>query len=281
MRTTIPLLSHFARNRTSRAVAARKPSRSCLITSHALLVAATILFAAQSPLDAQTPTPAPASTPAQEPLHPQKRLNPAHPLTPTAQSAATSLTAPAPEAPNWPANDKATPASVVWDSQGLRIDAANSSLEQILKDVSTATGARVEGLGSDQRIFGAYGPGQARDVLSQLLQGSGYNIIMMGDQGQGAPRQILLSVRQAASSQSSAKNSQPSSEEDIEIDEPQPQEPAPGRPGFPAGVPARSPLQIQQEMQQRQQEMQLHPQTTPSPQPQPQIQPQQPNNPQP
>jgi hypothetical protein len=84
---------------------------------------------------------------------------------------------------------------VVWDSHGLSIVAANSSLIQILKDISAATGAKVEGLGVDERIFGTYGPGQARDVISQLLDGSGYNVLMVGDQGEGTPRQIELSNR--------------------------------------------------------------------------------------
>ena len=50
-------------------------------------------------------------------------------------------------------------------------------------------------MNSDERVFGAYGlRSQARDVLAQLLQGSGYNVIMIGDQGQGTPRQLLLSA---------------------------------------------------------------------------------------
>ena len=93
---------------------------------------------------------------------------------------------------------------MTWDSQGLLIDAENSSLQQILKDFSTETGAKVEGLGTDQRVYGIYGPGQARDVLSQLLQGSGYNVIMIGDQGQGTPAQILLSPRNAPEGQTAA-----------------------------------------------------------------------------
>jgi hypothetical protein len=161
---------------------------------------------------------------------------------------------PVPETPKWPALDQPLPASVVWNGQGLRIDASNSSLQQILNAVSTATGAKVEGLSSDQRVFGAYGPGRARDVLSQLLQGSGYNVIMIGDQGRGTPRQVLLSVRAAVNAQSIAKNAQASNSEDDDADDqPPPPEPAPIiHPGFPP----RSPQQIMQEMQERQQQMQ-------------------------
>jgi hypothetical protein len=147
---------------------------------------------------------------------------------------------------------------VVWDSQGLRIDAANSSLQQILKDVSTATGAKVDGLTTDERVFGAYGPGQTRDVLSQLLQGSGYNVIMIGDQGQGTPRQILLSPRQAASSQGAPRPAPTNSNDDENDVEEQPIAPepiAPARPIFPPGATPRTPQQTMQEMQQRQQEM--------------------------
>jgi outer membrane biosynthesis protein TonB len=226
-----------------------------------LLCAVALLFAAPTPLSAHTPT-AQASTPTyaspQKPIHPHKRPNPVHALVPPAAETLAPMAPPAPEPPKWPAFDQPAQAAVIWDSHGLSIDAANSSLLQILKDVSSATGAKVDGLGSDERIFGVYGPGQARDVLSQLLQGSGYNIMMIGDQGQGAPRQILLSARQAGVAQSSGAKSSPNSNEDDEPDEqPAAQEPPPMRPGFPPpGMAPRSPQQVQQEMQQRQQQMQ-------------------------
>jgi hypothetical protein len=177
--------------------------------------------------------------------------------------------------PAWPANDRPTAATVTWDSHGLRIEAANSSLKQILDEVSTATGAEIQGMGSDQRVFGAYGPGQARDVLSQLLQGSGYNILMIGDQGQGAPRQILLTARDAGDSSSSANKSasNSSAEEDTEAEEPQqPATPSTVRPGFGLSGNPRSSQQIMDQMQQERQRMEQ--------QQQPQQQQQQGNNPQ-
>jgi hypothetical protein len=154
-------------------------------------------------------------------------------------------TPPQPEIPKWPVNEKADPASVVWDSNGLRIDATNSSLEQILSDVSADTGAKVEGLDNDQRIFGTFGPGSARDVLGQLLDGSGYNFLLIGDQGQGTPREIVLSVRSAGSTIQGAKPSAPNDEEEVD-EQPQQAEPQEGippqRPGFP-------PRALQQRMQ--------------------------------
>ncbi|MDE3200895.1 MAG: hypothetical protein KGN79_08240, partial [Acidobacteriota bacterium] len=93
-----------------------------------------------------------------------------------------------PEMPKWPVNDSAEPAKVTWDSHGLEIRAANSSLIQILHDYAVATGSKIEGLSKDERIFGTYGPGSANEVLTRLLNGSGYNVLMFGDLGQGTPR---------------------------------------------------------------------------------------------
>jgi hypothetical protein len=166
---------------------------------------------------------------------------------------------PPPPLPAWPINDQPSPASVVWDANGLRIHASNSSLRQILSEVSTETGTKVEGLNADQRIYGEYGPGNARDVLSQLLQGSGYNVLLAGDIGQGAPRQIVLSPRLAGpgGAPRSAIN-RPQQEGDDEQDQPEEQpavqappvqnNPPPGAPGGPV----RTPQQVMEEMQQRQ-----------------------------
>jgi len=90
--------------------------------------------------------------------------------------------APQPELPKWPVNDSPNKAAVTWDSSGLKIQANNASLHQILNEVSADTGAKVEGIGADERVFGEYGPGTTRDVISQLLHGSSYNVLMIGDQ---------------------------------------------------------------------------------------------------
>jgi len=124
--------------------------------------------------------------------------------------------------PNWPANDKPVDATVVWDSHGLRIVAANSSLRQILDQVATETGAKLEGMNGDQRVFGSFGPGPARDVITQLLDGSGYNVLILGDQD-GAPRQIMLSSRPNGPAPVYRNNP---ADEEVEI-EPPPPEPQP------------------------------------------------------
>jgi hypothetical protein len=153
----------------------------------------------------------------------------AAPLAPA--QASVPAAAPAP-IPAWPVNEAPKPAVVQWDSHGLRITAKNSSLRQILVDVSSRTGATLEGMGADERVFGEYGPAPAKEVLAQLLHGSAYNVMLIGDQGQGTPRQIVLSVRSAANpnqAQHSAQPAQNSGDDDSEpvVDDTPVQQPPP------------------------------------------------------
>lgn len=239
-----------------------------LLLAAACAMASTVLLPAQAP--------AANTALIQKPVHPRKHAA-AHPA--AAQEPATpppAISQPIPEKPNWPAFAQPAAASVVWNSEGLTIDAANSSLEQILKDVSTATGIKVDGFASDQRIFGAYGPGKAGDVLSQLLQGSGYNVLMIGDLAPGTPRHVILSARQAGLAQPQPRGNQPPNldenegEEQPQIVQPEPEpppqqiQPMPQRPmGMPGSAP-RSPQQIMEEMQQRQQQIQQQQQQQPN-----------------
>ncbi len=189
---------------------------------------------------AQTPVKTAASKPAHKPVHRHKHPGTTHSL---AAKAPVPVTPPTPVPPHWPVNDKPADASVTWDSHGLLINAANSSLMQILNDVSVATGAKVEGLGADQRIYGAYGPGKARDVLSQLLDGCGYNVLMIGDQGEGTPRQIVLTSRNGANTQTAAVEEESEAEDQPEADS-NPRRPNRHGPNDPGGPP-RTPQQMQ------------------------------------
>jgi hypothetical protein len=185
----------------------------------------------------------PALLAAQTAPQTSQRSGQAHPPAPLHAQAAP------PPAPDWPINDQPRPAAISWSKQELRVDAANSSLQQIMTDVASATGASFDGLNKDERIFGAYGPAPARDVLAQLLQGTGYNIVMVGDQGQGAPRQILLSARKTgAAPQNNSRTAPEENDEDVAPEpqyEPPPQNENPRqnippqamRPGFIPGQP--------------------------------------------
>lgn len=206
--------------------------------------------------------------PRQYVKHPASKTQ--QPASAVAQTPPVPKTPAAPPLPDWPANSHPVPAKVVWDSHGLRVEASNSSLDQILHEVAADTGAKVEGLSQDQRIFGTFGPGPARDVLTQLLDGSGYNLLLIGDMGQGTPRQIVLSTRNKGTGQTAARPTQPQDDDDS-ADEPepqpepvqmQPQQPPPPQPQqmqgnpFGGGGAPRSPQEIMQELQMRQQQMQ-------------------------
>jgi hypothetical protein len=215
--------------------------RLCGRSFAALALLAAIHGGAQT----QTPPAAPA-TRAHKLAHPHKKpVAAAAPVVavPVIPVAAIPVAPSEPEAPPFPINDKAAQATVTWDSQGLRIDAANSSLQQIMKDVSTATGTKVDGLDADQRVFGAFGPGPARDVLSQILHGSGYNVLMIGDQGQGTPRRIVLSSPHPGSATPSAATAQ-ENDEDTDVEEPPQQQQGPPNRGFPPGMQPRTPQRM-------------------------------------
>lgn len=213
---------------------------------------------------AQTsPASRPASIPTHKSVHPRKKS--AAVVAPAPQPAPPPAPV-LPPPPDWPANDQPAAASVVYDSRGLLVVASNSSLAQILKEVSIDTGAKLEGMGADsratdQRIYGTYGPGPARDVLKQLLDGSGYNVLLIGDRGQGTPRRIVLSPQSGGAMPNTAHNSptQPSPDDndsdqsppEAEQEQPPPQ---PGQNGSP--VPMRTPQQMMQERDRQQQQMQ-------------------------
>ncbi|MDE3201089.1 MAG: hypothetical protein KGN79_09220 [Acidobacteriota bacterium] len=128
-----------------------------------------------------------------------------------------------------------------------------------------ATGSKIEGLSKDERIFGTYGPGSANEVLTRLLNGSGYNVLMFGDLGQGTPREIVLSARSADSgprpmAQPAPESSIDDSSDDNSDNQPEPQplmQPQVMQPNMPPGnQPIRTPQEIMQEMQRRQQQLQ-------------------------
>jgi hypothetical protein len=155
------------------------------------------------------------------------------------------------------------------------VEANNSSLTAIFGQISTAGGMTIDGLNKDQRIFGTYGPGEPREIISQLLDGAGYNIVMFGHTSTGMPSQVSLSPRGAPLPQGNAYSaSHPAVHED-EDDEPPPtqyqdnpppqpnpnQAPGPGVPNNNPNGGARTPQQMLQELQQmRQQQNQQQPQ---------------------
>ena len=119
---------------------------------------------------------------------------PATPVVPVAQPAVAPQPAspqPAGVAPSLlqqPARD----AQIVFSDGSLSIHADNSSLAAILHQVASNSGMKIEGLGGDERVFGNFGPGIPRDVIADLLAGTAYNQLLLGDLSNGAPRELIL-----------------------------------------------------------------------------------------
>jgi hypothetical protein len=231
------------------------------------------LVATAALLDAQNQPPAPDQPGSQvaRPIpSPAQIQNPAVPKPSPSTLAPTAAQTPAAEQPkpDWPVNDKPVPAKVTWDSHGLTVEATNSSLDEILKAVATQTGARLEGKVGDERVFGSYGPGAARDVIAQLLDGTAYNVLMVGDQGEGTPRQIVLSNRPTGPAP--VNNARNNSEDESDYEQPQPV------PGIPTvhnafGPPEQNQQQMEErraEMEQRQEQMREQQQQQQTQQPQ-------------
>src|SRR6185437_1695403 len=149
-----------------------------------------------------------ASQPAKRPTPPAKAAKPS-PATPAVTPSLLSV--------------PPTPAKVSLTSGKLTIEAHNSSLSQILQQIAKAGGMKIDGLqtsgSADPRVFGSYGPGAPRDVLSDLLNGVSYNFVMLGITPAGTPREMALSMRGAAGIPNPAPRPAASAQNNVENDE--------------------------------------------------------------
>ena len=202
------------------------------------------------------------------------------PRTPAAKPAAivpVSATIPQPTRPSL-LDKPAEPARIELASGRLTIHADNSSLDEILRHLTADSGMTVDGLGADQRVFGTYGPGDPQEVLFKLLDGSGYNVVMLGRTANGTPKQLALSPRTKGLPNNGPSRPQPVAQDDDNDDEYQQQQQPPAEmPAPPQSPPenrppngARTPQQMLQELQMmRQQQLQQQQQQESQPQSQP------------
>jgi hypothetical protein len=128
-------------------------------------------------------------------------------ITPTGHakpSAAIPATSPAeaaatPQAPLTPSKRPAHHARVTWQGGRLTVDADNSSLNQILREISRETGMKITGGVLDERVFGVYGPGAPGKILDTLLDGTGANMLLVLND-QSAPAELILTPRHGGAS---------------------------------------------------------------------------------
>lgn len=179
----------------------------------------------------------------------------------------------------------AVPPQVSFQNNELTIVAPNSTLSDILRAVRKLTGAEIDVPAAPERVVTNLGPGPARDVLADLLNGSRFNYVLLGSPGNEAvltrvvlvPKQVQPSVMTASAPEpqpgmqpgvppqpnpdqdaSAQAMDADSAADDSATDETAEQ---PEQPEQPANSPdqqqnVKTPQQMLQEMQQRQMMMQ-------------------------
>src|ERR1700721_120016 len=96
---------------------------------------------------------------------------------------------------------------VEFRNHQLRIDADNATLRDTLKAISARTGAEMQfpAVELGERIFVHLGPGSARDVITQLLNGSQFNYVILSfDSDPGGITRLILSRASSAGERASS-----------------------------------------------------------------------------
>jgi hypothetical protein len=132
----------------------------------------------------------PSSAAAQ--IVPDPNRKPSAAIPPTAP---TSLFTAAPTAPATPAQRPPQRADVTYNNGQLAVNANNSSLNQILREISRTTGIKITGGVKEDRVFGKYGPAAPAEVLNTLLDGAGSNVLMIASDS-GSAGELILTPRQ-------------------------------------------------------------------------------------
>jgi hypothetical protein len=137
----------------------------------------------------------------------QRRSERKQVVKPQPQSAVPEPPPPSPATPTL-AQMPATAPQVAYRDGALTIVAQNSTVGDILRAVQTQTGAAIEMPGNaPERVVGHFGPGPARDVLAELLNGSHFNYVMLGS---AANPTVLERVILTSKSVSMASSDEPS-----------------------------------------------------------------------
>ena len=114
------------------------------------------------------------------------------PTPPTSLGSSGPMSAPIPAATPYGNMGQHHRARVSYADGMLEVRADNSSLNQILRDISRQTGMTVVGGVADQRVYGVYGPAPAATVLQTLLDGTNTNVLLK-ETPEHAPLQLVLS----------------------------------------------------------------------------------------
>jgi hypothetical protein len=115
------------------------------------------------------------------------------PTPPTTAPQTAPQTAPLTATPTQPIT-RAHRAAVVYDSGLVSINANNSSLNQILREISKQTGMKITGGVREERVFGHYGPASLADILNTLIDGTNTNMVLR-QTASNTPEELILTPR--------------------------------------------------------------------------------------
>jgi hypothetical protein len=74
-----------------------------------------------------------------------------------------------------------SPPVALYQNGQVTIEALNATLSDVLRAACKQTGTALDlPPGADERVVGTYGPGPPREVIASLLNGSGFNYVMLG-----------------------------------------------------------------------------------------------------
>lgn len=99
---------------------------------------------------------------------------------------------------------------VSYQNAQLTIVAANSTLGDILRAVRKQTGAEIEIPVATERVVTHLGPGSARDVIAELLNGSRFNYVLLGSPADSAVLTRVVLVAKTGPDNAISNNPNPS-----------------------------------------------------------------------
>jgi hypothetical protein len=122
----------------------------------------------------------------------------------------------------------AVPPQVTFENNQLTVVAPNSTLADVLRAIRKSTGAEIDVPAAPERVVTHLGPGPARDVLADLLNGSRFNYVLLGAPGNDSAltRVVLVAKTEGAMPNQPTPPPQPGLAQANPVVQP-PQEPAP------------------------------------------------------
>lgn len=169
------------------------------------------VFLAAAVLCASLPTAASATTAHSQRKRAKKKTPPPPPL---------------PSGPTGPVQQipldsiAAVPPQVTFQNNELTIVAPNSTLADILRAVKKQTGAEIDVPAAPERVVTRLGPGPAHDVLSDLLNGSRFNYVLLGAPGnESVLTRVVLVPKTGNSAEPAPQPQQPAMAQNPPADE--------------------------------------------------------------